>query len=490
MSENNRSYKLFSFGISSDEAAKQVINHSKLVVEKDKTYIANVGNKEFTVTYHVASKLRSFYRNSIECDCCEYKYASEQAVEHILSAEEVVQKYEKLYGDKFYNSDAYMFSKPELDYDKLDKLDRKQQLERFAYFVMLCNKCADDAVLQLAAELVQKKKDGTFYQRKVLPIGAFMAVSWKCEILELVAKAVSANELQILVQPRTFDFIEYQKITTNPFLNLLSSQSDQNPPVRHRETTKTIKIQCCLDDIGSDEKEISLPVVETEDGKLALNIEPLIPLSDFKCLCGSDQEGYEFTFHNSFSEKTVEYQGNIVSVSSFYSGLPLANQWNNLYRYAKIFQNKTKLKQNCQDLKWYLFYHKDIDDQIFKKNFLKEESLYEFAYELFYIADLVETYSKEVNAQYIANTAPVNPTTGKLVQWHFWYSILDTSDEKGFNTKKPMKADEVENYIQNSRFLLRKRPMLIPFAVWSGSSKQGFCFREVRIFVQLDWERD
>lgn len=156
-------------------------------------------NKEFTVTYHVASKLRSFYRNSLECDACDYEYASEQAVKHILSTEEVNQKYEKLYGDKFYNSDAYMFSKPELDRDKLDKLDRKQQLERFAYFVMLCNKCADDAVLQLAAELAQKKKDGCFYQRRVLPIGAFMAVSINCEILEIVTKTVSANELQIFI---------------------------------------------------------------------------------------------------------------------------------------------------------------------------------------------------------------------------------------------------------------------------------------------------
>lgn len=34
MGENNKSYKLFSFGISLDEAIKQVINHSKLVVEK------------------------------------------------------------------------------------------------------------------------------------------------------------------------------------------------------------------------------------------------------------------------------------------------------------------------------------------------------------------------------------------------------------------------------------------------------------------------
>ena len=80
MSENNKSYKLFSFGISSEEAAKQVINHSKLVVEKDKTYTANVENKEFTVTYHVASKLSSFYRNSIECDACDYRYASEQGL--------------------------------------------------------------------------------------------------------------------------------------------------------------------------------------------------------------------------------------------------------------------------------------------------------------------------------------------------------------------------------------------------------------------------
>lgn len=303
MSENNKSYKLFSFGISSDEAIKQVINHSKLVVEKDKTYTANVENKEFTVTYHVASKLRSFYRNSLECDACDYEYASEQAVEHILSTEEVNQKYEKLYGDKFYNSDAYMFSKPELDRDKLDKLDRNQQLERFAYFVMLCNKCADDAVLQLAAELAQKKKDGSFHQRRVLPIGAFMAVSINCEILEIVAKTVSANELQILIQSRPFDFFEFQKLNDNPFLNLLSSQSNQNPPVKHRENIKTIKIKCHLEGVGSKETELHLPVVETKDGKLALNIEPIIPLSDFKCLCGSDRKGYEFTFHNAFCEK-------------------------------------------------------------------------------------------------------------------------------------------------------------------------------------------
>lgn len=490
MSENNQSYTLFSFGISSDEAMKQVMNHSKLIVEKDKTSTVNVGNKEFVVTYHVASKLRSFYRNNVECDCCKYQYAPEQAVEHILSAEEANQKYEKLYGDKFYNSDAFMFSEPELDDDKLDKLDRKQLLERFVYFVLLCNKCADDAVLQLAAELAQKKKDGSFYQRRVLPIGAFMAVSQQCEILELVAKAVSSNELQIVIQPRTFDFFEFQKLNDNAFLNFLSSPSGQKPPVKQKKNTKTIKIQCHLEGVGSKETEIRLPTVETKDGKLALNTEPLIPLSDFKCLSGSDQKGYEFTFHNTFSETTVEFQGNTLPVSSLYNELPFLNEWLNLHRYTKIFQSKTKLKQNCQDLKWYLFYQNDIDDRLFKKNFLTEESLSEFAYELFYIADLVEAYSKEVDAQYIAKTAPVNPTTGKIAQWHFWYSILDTVEEKGLNTKKPMKADEVEHYIQNSQFLFRKRPMLIPFAVWSGSAKQGFCFRSIRIFVQLDWEKE
>ena len=237
MSENNQSYTLFSFGISSDEAMKQVMNHSKLIVEKDKTSTVNVGNKEFVVTYHVASKLRSFYRNNVECDCCEYQYAPEQAVEHILSAEEANQKYEKLYGDKFYNSDAFMFSEPELDVDKLDKLDRKQLLERFVYFVLLCNKCADDAVLQLAAELAQKKKDGSFYQRRVLPIGAFMAVSQQCKILELVAKAVSSNELQIVIQPRTFDFFEFQKLNDNAFLNFLSSPSGQKPPLSNKRKT-------------------------------------------------------------------------------------------------------------------------------------------------------------------------------------------------------------------------------------------------------------
>ncbi len=101
MSENNQSYTLFSFGISSDEAMKQVMNHSKLIVEKDKTSTVNVGNKEFVVTYHVASKLRSFYRNNVECDCCKYQYAPEQAVADIYLLKKPTKSMKNCMGTSF-----------------------------------------------------------------------------------------------------------------------------------------------------------------------------------------------------------------------------------------------------------------------------------------------------------------------------------------------------------------------------------------------------
>ncbi len=59
-----------------------------------------------------------------------------------------------------------MFSEPELDDDKLDKLDRKQLLERFVYFVLLCNKCATTLFYSSQLNWRKRKRTGLFIKEE------------------------------------------------------------------------------------------------------------------------------------------------------------------------------------------------------------------------------------------------------------------------------------------------------------------------------------
>ena len=220
---------------------------------------------------------------------------------------------------------------------------------------------------------------------------------------------------------------------------------------------------------------------------------PIILLSDFKCLQGSDKKGYEFSMKNMFTEKTVNYQGKSlpakcgisVDVSWFY----FRCLWGTLCTYAKLFQHKNGFNNNYERLKWSLFQGLEIDEPLFKEKYLKETSFHEFAYEFFCLADLVQDYFEEIDAQYIADTVPVYPENGKMVRWYLWYPLLDTSDEKGIYEKKPVKADMVPDYVKSRQFLFRKTPMIVPFAVWRTSPTKGFSFLDIRSSVQVDWEK-
>ena len=78
-----------------------------------------------------------------------------------------------------------------------------------------------DSVLQRVAELMPKKKNGFLYNRWTMPLTALMAVSKKCKIAELVAKAASDTEIRIVVQEQQFSKEEYSKIVTSPLAEMV-----------------------------------------------------------------------------------------------------------------------------------------------------------------------------------------------------------------------------------------------------------------------------
>lgn len=188
---------------------------------KNKTYEAVVNGKSFTVIYQARAKLQALYRNEKELLFGEYSYAAEQAVHHILSKEEVIARVETEMGERFYNSDAYMFAEEELDLQALTELSHESILERIESFTKVCHAMEADSVLQRVAELMPKKKNGFLYNRRTMPLTALMAVSKKCKIAELVAKAASDTEIRIVVQERQFSAEEYQKIVTSPLAEMV-----------------------------------------------------------------------------------------------------------------------------------------------------------------------------------------------------------------------------------------------------------------------------
>lgn len=207
-------------GVTPEIAVKSIFkgeNREKLILEKNKTYVADVFGKEITVIYKPAGKLRTYFRNM---SSWKNFYALDTSLEHILSPEEVIQR-EEQNNPKFYNTDAYLFARCELDVDELTPLPYEEAKERFFCFAEICKRVSNEDVLQAIAENATKKKDGLLHKGRVMLISAFMCLEEPCKILELTGKSISNTEIEVNIQQREFDVKDYSALTENLILDKL-----------------------------------------------------------------------------------------------------------------------------------------------------------------------------------------------------------------------------------------------------------------------------
>ena len=269
-------------GIDSKEARKTVFltaDAKKVVTPKSVTHTALLGKVELTVTFKVGTKLKAI-RQAIDSSRC---YASESCVDYILSGEEAADRI-----DPNRTSDAFMYAEPELDEEKVVALSTEEKLDRYAWFVAICNKVAETDILNFILENAPKKKNGTFAKNKLAVVAALPIVfSAEMGYYEIVGKAKNDNLLEITIQERKFSEDEWIRTKDNVYLEYLAhgkAESNTKPQlakikISHKRLGKKVTIE--------------IPAVQLANGKLAIDAKPYRPISDFACVTGTDAKGYE-----------------------------------------------------------------------------------------------------------------------------------------------------------------------------------------------------
>ena len=481
----NESVNPESAGFTVEEAIHNVFKGSdrtKLCMQKNRTYTAVVNGIEISVNYKPAAKARGAYRTITEYGA-DY-FDPEEASRNILSREEVIQREETL-NPKFYNTDAYLYAEPELNEDVLTPLAGEEIIRRYAYFAELCNRAADDIVLEAAAAYAEKKKNGTLHKGKILRLAAFMAVSRQLTILELVAKAVSDTEMEIVIQERAFNRQEYEFIRNNPITELIAGNRRSCEPIRERATVK-IRYR---DERINGVPEIELPVIRLDDGRYGLEAEPLKALADFKCLRGNDKDGYLLENCGTFEDDTVWFQGMELPITCGNESDISSSLWRCLCEYSRFMKKKAPGKDDREWLMGALTQKSNIDERLFEEKYLNQKAFSEYAYEVFTAVDAVSEYLQNVDLQHIADTAPCYENSGKLVRRYWWYTLFDTADDTGIHDKVERRVEDTWEYVKSATFLFRKKPMIVPIVGWRGDIKNGFSVVRATTVPQVDWER-
>ena len=254
-------------GIDGKEIRKTVFltaDAKKVLTPKSVTHTALLGKEELTVTFKVGTKLKAI-RQAIDGNRC---YASEACVDYILSGEEAADRIDPNRG-----SDAFMYAEPELDEEKVVALSAEEKLDRYAWFIAVCNKVAETDTLNFILENPPKKKNGTFAKNKLTVVAALPIVfSAEMGYYEIVGKAKNDNLLEITIQERKFSEDEWIRTKDNAYLEYLAhgkSECTSKPlptkvKISHKRMGKKVTIE--------------IPAVQLENGKLAIDAKPYRPI--------------------------------------------------------------------------------------------------------------------------------------------------------------------------------------------------------------------
>lgn len=488
---NEEKIKKFSqSGISAEEAVKNVIDGSDIRINEDKTYGAKIGEKEIKVKFRPAAELKWKFRDISEYYgkfSYEYVYAAEDAIDHIKSVEE---QFEEEYTGNIGEDEFLEFCVPKLRYEEMEKLSKSLCIDRFACFVKICNICAEDDVLQHIAELAAKKKDGSLISRRIMPITAYMAVNKDLQMIELVARNVSGTEIEIVIREQLVDRNELEKVSENPVLDCIVEKLTGKESVKRRVANRSIKIKGTP--LQGRKTSVTVEAIETENGELALNVDPAVPLSSFKCLKGSDEKGYEYIVGDINFDKYVEVGERQYHIWTWEGVLQRSFSfgWDAIVFLKKMYTHKGGFKDNYIYLRDKLKSEGLSDkekEEVFKKKYLTGAAINEFAYELFTYTDMLMDYLENLDCEQLIREYPRaknSPNCLKLIDQNF--SLIDIiSRGKYIHIKN---ADLCE-YFNNEDFGFRKKPMIVPFVKWRGTTELGVWFIGAYLEFILEWEK-
>lgn len=360
------------FGISVKDAREKVFlsaDAKKVLTPKKTMHSATIDGKELSITYRVGKELEQIR------DVLDYaqNYPPEESFGFILSGEEIADR-----TDPERRSDAFMYAKPELDTEKVRTLSMDEKMDRFAWFVSICNRLTDPKLLELIIEQAPKKKDGTFARNRLTVIAAMPVVFFSfMDYYEIVGTAKDATHLQLSIRRRTFSEDEWLRTKSNDFLLFIETGAIPQKP-------KTVKLWFVHD---GKKCAFDVQAVEMENGELAINAKPYRAVSSFSCLSGNDKKGYEIHNPIDVSERMVNCNGKIRKVWSEFSkssSHEISFAWSRLSDMAGYIRTgKQKYIDGAKDCAC-CERKNDIPSRCLTENYISE-----YAYQLLFVLDTI-----------------------------------------------------------------------------------------------------
>ena len=322
-----------------------------------------------------------------------------------------------------------------------------------------------------------------------MPITAYMAVNKDLQMIELVARNVSGTEIEIVIREQLVDRNELEKVSENPVLDCIVEKLTGKESVKRRVADRSIKIK------GTPQQgrksSVTLEAIKTENGELALNVDPVVPLSSFKCLKGSDEKGYEYIVGDINFDKYVDVGERQYHIWTWEGALRRFRfGWTAIELLKKMYSHKGGFKDNYIYLK-HMLKSEDLSDkekeEVFKKKYLTGAAINEFAYELFTYTDMLIDYLENLDCEQLIREYPRaknSPNCLKLIDQKF--PLIDIINRGKYIHIK--NADLCE-YFNNTDFGFRKKPMIVPFVKWRGTTEIGVWFIEAYLEFVLEWEK-
>ena len=455
-----------------------------------KRYSTSINGTEITVTFKAEGKLSDSPEEFGFAN--EKYYRPEDALDHLLTKEEfsagITDKAE------YFIASGWM-EKTVVNEEEVIPISQSEFKERKGSFVSICRRCKEDDVLQMIVDNAEKQKNGLLKKEKNLLISAFMVIPRACTFSELVARSISETEIIVdVIDNVFFDYVEWQNATDNPIINYISQDASDKPEKKKNTGRVYIKATRLYGAGGVVHVDkFHVPVTSLENGEYALNTEPLMPLSSFKCLEGSDKEGYVFKQH--FLDKREEevlYKGEKIRViigpqyDDFADSIALC-------LLAKYFYKNRNCEEISRKLLWPMVQanYKECDKAVirgFREKYLKKDIVPRYFLECFYLTDRCFEYCNHVDPLEILETLK-RTKTGNISHQHQYYRVLDTENGKMIRKSVPLSFNDISEAFEDVNLLGSKEPFFVPIAEWKMEGNK-LILKSVELFKRSKWYED
>ncbi len=166
----------------------------KIKLPTDKKYMTVIDKHEFTVKTLISKRMK----NRFEHQYYEM-YDAFTAISTMRSKEEVLEEIDRM--DPMRHSDAFMLAAPEFKKD-LPELSEEQIELRKKFIASVAYLISDEKVINQIAQLVPKKKNGTFMKGRTIRIAGSGMAFGKDKVLDIYGKTTSDLTLEIYFDER------------------------------------------------------------------------------------------------------------------------------------------------------------------------------------------------------------------------------------------------------------------------------------------------